>query len=67
MTVSTWTWIGGSGTSTVAGDWALTSGAGNVGGIPEPGDVVIVSTGTITDGVPSLAGVGTIDILNRWL
>ena len=29
MAVSTWTWVGGSGVSTVVGAWALTSGAGN--------------------------------------
>ncbi len=64
MTVSTWTWRGGSGISTVAGGWTLTAGAGDPANLPQPGDFVIVPSGTITDGVPLLTGVGTIDVIN---
>jgi T5SS/PEP-CTERM-associated repeat protein len=62
MSASTWTWKGVTGLSTTAADWTLTSGSGNAGGIPQPGDVVIVPSGTIQDGLTELSGQGGVTI-----
>ncbi len=59
MTASTWTWLGGNGSSTVAADW---TGSGNINGIPQPGDVVIVPGGVVGDGLPDLSGEGSVTI-----
>jgi len=63
MPASTWTWKGGSGPSSVASNWTLTAGAGNANGIPQPGDLAILPTGIITDGLAELAGQGALDII----
>jgi len=62
MTASTWTWLGGTGFSTIAADWTLTAGAGDNGNLPLPGDVVVVPAGVIEDGLAELAGQGSVTI-----
>lgn len=62
MTATTWTWKGGTGLSTVAANWVLTSGAGNANGFPQPGDVAIVPGGVIQDGLAELLGQGSVAI-----
>lgn len=60
MTASTWTWFGGTGASTIVADWSLTPGGGT--GLPQPGDTVLVPTGSITDGLSELAGQGNVTL-----
>jgi T5SS/PEP-CTERM-associated repeat protein len=62
MTASTWTWIGGTGFSTLAANWRLTFGSGNNSNVPQPGDVVFVPSGTIEDGLGELSGQGGLTI-----
>src|SRR5258708_17918679 len=60
MTASTWTWVGGASLSTISSNWTLTPGGQN--GIPQPGDVVLVPSGTIQDGLGELSGQGSVTI-----
>ena len=62
MAVSIWTWKGGTGISTVAGNWTLTAGSGNATGFPAPGDSVIVPSGLIQDGLSELLGRGDVTV-----
>ncbi len=58
MSGSTWTWIDNDLDVDNSGDWVLTSGPGNVTGIPQPGDTVN------NTGYPSGAGVIDASIVN---
>ena len=60
MTASTWTWIGGSSSATIAANWTLTPG-GTIG-VPAIGDTEIVTTGTVVEPVNAQLKGNTIEI-----